>query len=138
MIVVDTSVWIDYFNGVPTSQAGWLDDLLGERVLVVGDLILAELLQGFAAEADARRALSLLEPLEFMEMAGRDVAIQSAANYRHLRRRGITVRKTEIHRGAMRNHRPAIKNHSAEMRKFPRPNEESRLGDKESHRGGEK
>lgn len=93
MIVVDTSVWIDYFNGVPAPQAGLLDNLLGERVLAVGDLILAELLRGFATEPDAKRALSLLEPLEFLEMAGRDVAIQSAANYRRLRRRGVTVRK---------------------------------------------
>ena len=94
MIVVDTSVWIDYFNGVPTPQADLLDDLLGRRVLAVGDLILAELLQGFATEGDANRALRLLEPLEFVTMAGRDVAIQSAANYRRLRRRGVTVRKT--------------------------------------------
>jgi predicted nucleic acid-binding protein len=94
VIVVDTSVWIDYFNGVPTPQAGLLDELLGERVLAVGDLILAELLQGFATDLDAKRALSLLDPLEFLEMAGRDVAIQSATNYRRLRRRGVTVRKT--------------------------------------------
>lgn len=94
MIVVDTSVWIDYFNGVPTPQAGLLDEILGKRVIAVGDLILAELLQGFATELDAKRALRLLEPLEFLEMAGRDVAIQSAANYRRLRRRGVTVRKT--------------------------------------------
>jgi predicted nucleic acid-binding protein len=94
VIVVDTSVWIDYFNGVPTPQVGLLDELLGERVLAVGDLILAELLQGFATEPDAKRALGLLEPLELLEMAGRDVAIQSAANYRRLRRRGVTVRKT--------------------------------------------
>jgi predicted nucleic acid-binding protein len=94
VIVVDTSVWIDYFNGVPTPQAGMLDQLLGEQVLAVGDLILVELLPGFATEPDARRALSLLEPLEFLDMAGRDVAIQSAANYRRLRRRGVTVRKT--------------------------------------------
>lgn len=92
--MVDTSVWIDYFNGVPTPQADLLDDLLGERVLAVGDLILAELLQGFSTELDARRALSLLDPLEFLAMAGRDVAIESAANYRRLRRRGVTVRKT--------------------------------------------
>jgi predicted nucleic acid-binding protein len=94
VIVVDTSVWIDYFNGVPTPQVDLLDELLGRRVLAVGDLILAELLQGFATEQDANRALRLLEPLEFVEMAGRDVAIQSAANYRRLRRRGVTVRKT--------------------------------------------
>lgn len=94
MIVIDTSVWIDYFNGVSTPQTRLLDDLLGERVLAVGDLILAELLQGFASEQDAKRALSLLDPLEFLEMAGRDVAIQSAAHCRRLRRRGVTVRKT--------------------------------------------
>ena len=94
MIIVDTSVWIDYFNGIPTPQANLLDDLFGERVLAVGDLILAELLQGFGTEADAKSALSLLEPLEFIEMAGREVAIQSAANYRRLRRRGVTVHKT--------------------------------------------
>ncbi len=94
MIVVDTSAWIDYFNGVSAPHAELVDELLGERVLAVGDLILAELLQGFTTEQDARRALSLLEPLAFLEMAGRDVAIQSAANYRRLRRRGVTVRKT--------------------------------------------
>jgi predicted nucleic acid-binding protein len=94
VIVVDTSVWIDYFNGVPTPQVDLLDELLGRRVLAVGDLILAELLQGFATEQDANRAIRLLEPLEFVEMAGRDVAIQSAAHYRRLRRRGVTVRKT--------------------------------------------
>ena len=94
MIVVDTSVWIDYFNGLELPHTGLLDALLGERTIAVGDLILAELLQGFDSERDAGRALSLLEPLEFLEMAGRDVAIQSATNFRRLRRRGITVRKT--------------------------------------------
>lgn len=94
MIVVDTSVWIDYFNGVPTVQSRLLDSLLDRDVLAIGDLILAELLQGFATDADARRALVLLEPLDFFEMAGRDVAIQSAADYRHLRSRGVSVRKT--------------------------------------------
>jgi hypothetical protein len=94
VIVVDTSAWIDYFNGVPAPHAELLDELLGKRMLAVGDLILAELLQGFTTEQDAKRALSLLEPLAFLEMAGRDVAIQSAANYRRLRRRGVTVRKT--------------------------------------------
>ena len=89
MIVVDTSAWIDYFNGVPAPHAELLDELLGKRVLAVGDLILAELLQGFATEQDAKRALNLLEPLAFLEMAGRDVAIQSAANHR--RSQGLTV-----------------------------------------------
>jgi len=94
VVVVDTSVWIDYFNGVVSQQTDRLDELLGEQLVVVGDLILAELLQGFETEADAMRALALLEPLEFVEMVGRDVAVESAANYRRLRRRGVTVRKS--------------------------------------------
>jgi predicted nucleic acid-binding protein len=94
MIVVDTSVWIDYFNGIPTVQSRLLDSLLDRDVLAIGDLILAELLQGFATDADAKRALVLLEPLDFLEMAGREVAIQSAADYRRLRSCGVTVRKT--------------------------------------------
>jgi len=94
VIVVDTSVWIDYFNGVQTPQVDRLDELLGEHLIAIGDLVLAELLQGFATESDAKRALALLEPLQFVAMAGRDVAIQSAAFYRRLRRVGVTVRKT--------------------------------------------
>jgi predicted nucleic acid-binding protein len=94
MILVDTSVWIDYFNGNKSWQTSLLDDLLGSSVLATGDLILAELLQGLASEADARKALQWLEPLEFFEMAGRGVAVESARNHRLLRRRGVTVRKT--------------------------------------------
>ena len=94
MVVVDTSVWVDYFNGVSSRQTDCLDRLLGERILIIGDLVLAELLQGFASDAHAAQALALLEPLEFAEMAGRDVAIESARNDRRLRRKGATVRKT--------------------------------------------
>jgi len=71
-----------------------LDGLLGERPLLMGDLILAELLQGFDNEADAQRVLDLLEPLECVAMVGRDVALESARNFRLLRRSGATVRKT--------------------------------------------
>ena len=94
MIVVDTSVWIDYFNGIDSRQTVLLDQLLGERPLVLGDLILAELMQGFGTETEAREVLELLEPLEFVEMVGREVALESARNFRRLRRRGATVRKT--------------------------------------------
>jgi predicted nucleic acid-binding protein len=94
VVVVDTTVWIDYFNGVRSPQVERLDRLLGERLLVIGDLILAELLQGFASDADAQQAVELLQPLEFAEMAGRDVAVESARNYRRLRSKGATVRKT--------------------------------------------
>jgi len=94
VIVVDTSVWIDYLNGIDSRQTVLLDALLGERPLLMGDLILAELLQGFDTETDARRVLDLLEPLECVAMVGRDVALESARNFRRLRRRGATVRKT--------------------------------------------
>ncbi|MCC7198906.1 MAG: PIN domain nuclease [Gammaproteobacteria bacterium] len=94
MIVVDTSVWVDYFNGRETPQVVRLDALLGERILIIGDLILAELLQGFADERDARRALNLLQALDQVQMVGGDVAVESARLYRLLRRKGVTIRKT--------------------------------------------
>ena len=94
MIVVDTSVWIDYFNGVATRETALLDALLGAEPIVIGDLILAEVLQGFRAEGDARKARTALDRLLFQPMVGRDVALASARNYRALRARGVTVRKT--------------------------------------------
>jgi predicted nucleic acid-binding protein len=94
MIVVDTSVWIDYFNGRPTPAANLLDSLLERERLAVGDLILAELLQGFRSDLDFRRALDFLSAFEFQTMVGREVAIDSARNYRRLRARGVSVRKT--------------------------------------------
>jgi predicted nucleic acid-binding protein len=94
MIVVDTSVWIDYFNGRPTPGANLLDSLLERERLAIGDLILAEVLQGFRSDLDFRRALEFLSAFEFQTMVGREVAIDSARNYRRLRARGVSVRKT--------------------------------------------
>jgi predicted nucleic acid-binding protein len=94
MIVVDTSVWIDYFNGRSTPSTNLLDSLLARERLAVGDLILAEVLQGFRSDLDFRRALEFLSAFEFQTMVGREVAIDSARNYRSLRARGISVRKT--------------------------------------------
>jgi hypothetical protein len=94
MIVVDTSVWIDFFNGRPTREADVLNELLGERLIVVGDLTMAEVLSGFRVDGDFRTAQSLLESCEFRPMVGKEVAIEAAGNYRLLRKRGITVRKT--------------------------------------------
>jgi hypothetical protein len=94
MVLVDTSVWIDFFNGVDTIEANELDVLLGSRRILTGDLILVELLQGFERDADHRRALELLSDVPYAGLVGRDVALQSARNYRRLRRIGITVRKT--------------------------------------------
>ena len=94
MILVDSSVWIDYFRGEATPQAEMLDALLGNEPLVVGDLILAEVLQGFQGERDFNQAKQLLMSFEIIEIAGRDVAIQAARNFRTLRGHGVTVRKT--------------------------------------------
>jgi predicted nucleic acid-binding protein len=94
MIVVDTSVWIDFFNGGSTREADMLNELLGERLIVVGDLTMTEVLSGFRADGDFRKAQSLLESCEFRPMVGKEVAIEAASNYRLLRKRGITVRKT--------------------------------------------
>ena len=94
MILVDSSVWIDYFNGVETRQTDRLEELLGSDLLLTGDIILAEVLQGFRNDRDFRRAKRALDALEFRTMLGRDVALKSAANYRALRAQGVTVRKT--------------------------------------------
>lgn len=94
MILVDTSVWIDYFNGRASPETDLLDLLLRTERLLTGDLILAEVLQGFRRDADFERARELLSTLEFSPMAGREIAIAAAQNYRKLRSEGITVRKT--------------------------------------------
>lgn len=94
MMVVDTSVWIDYFNGVPTPQTETLHDQLGQRHIVIGDLILTEVLQGFHHQRHFDQARSLLQSFPIVAMLGEALALQSAEHYRVLRRRGITVRKT--------------------------------------------
>ena len=95
MIVVDSSVWISYFSSsAQTPQTRVLDDLLGRERVVVGDLILAEVLQGFRSDRDYRDAKSLLASLDYRSMIGREIALMSAANYRRLRKKGITVRKS--------------------------------------------
>lgn len=94
MILVDSSVWIDYFRGTATPQTDKLDSLLGTEPLATGDLILAEVLQGFVRDRDFNQARKLLTSLVVMDLAGQDIAIQAERNFRALRERGITVRKT--------------------------------------------
>ena len=94
MILVDSSVWIDYFNGTGTSEAEKLDLLLGAEPLAIGDLILTEVLQGFDKDRDFSNARNLLTSLTIIEVGGRDIAIQAARNFRALRKLGVTVRKT--------------------------------------------
>ena len=94
MILVDSSVWIDYFRGVATPQSDRLDALLGAEPLAIGDVILTEVLQGFTSERAFERALRLMTSLSVVEIGGSQIAIQAARNYRTLRARGVTVRKT--------------------------------------------
>lgn len=94
MILVDSSVWIDYFQGAATAQTDELDRLLGQEPVAIGDLILTEVLQGFATERDFNTARRMLTSLTVVELGGREIAIQAARNFRTLRKLGITVRKT--------------------------------------------
>ncbi len=93
MILVDSSVWIDYFNGVDNRQTDTLNRTLGIKPVAVGDLILAEVLQGFRADKDYENAKLLFDDLIIFDLVGKDMAIRSADNFRILRKRGITVRK---------------------------------------------
>jgi predicted nucleic acid-binding protein len=94
LILVDSSVWIDYFNGAITPKTEKLNSLLDRELLAVGDLILTEVLQGFAKERDFEAAKDLLTSLIVITLGGRDIAIRSAQNFRLLREIGVTVRKT--------------------------------------------
>ena len=94
MIVVDASVWIDYFSGTSNREADALDSILGEEQVIVGDLTLTEVLSGFRRDRDFRLASELFDTCEYRSMVGRDIAIKAAGNYRTLRARGVTVRKT--------------------------------------------
>ena len=94
MILADTSVWIDYFNGKITTQTNLLDGLLDTELNLIGELIFTEVLQGFQYDRDYRQAKKLFESLAFMEMLGKEIAIKSADNYRFLRKKGVTIRKT--------------------------------------------
>jgi Predicted nucleic acid-binding protein, contains PIN domain len=94
VILVDSSVWIDFFRNRPTLQAEWLDLNLGVEGLVVGDLILAEVLQGFKDDKGFNEARRLLGQLEQLDIGGAALAIDAARNYRRLRSMGETVRGT--------------------------------------------
>jgi len=94
MILVDSSVWIDYFNGVKNEQTDFLHDGLGSQTFVTGDLILVEVLQGFKTEKAFKQANHIFTELFYFDMLGKEVALQAASHYRFLRKRGFTIRKT--------------------------------------------
>lgn len=94
MLLVDSTVWIDFFNGRVTPQTDYLDSQLDSTPILVGDLILAEVLQGFRKDDDFEIARLVLSKLDTTSLVNPVLAIQSARNYRLLRQKGITVRKT--------------------------------------------
>jgi predicted nucleic acid-binding protein len=94
MIFVDSSVLIDYFNGKENWQVEKLDEMLGKEVLVLGDYVLVEVLQGFKSDKDYSIAQNVLSSFPCFSICGEEIAIKSANNYRILRKKGITVRKT--------------------------------------------
>ena len=94
MILVDSSVWIDYFTGTDNKSTNTLHNILGLKPVAVGDLILIEVLQGFRHDKDYKTARALFEDVSIFEMLGTEMALKSADNFRALRKKGITVRKT--------------------------------------------
>ena len=94
MILVDSSVWIDFLRGSRTPQAEKLDALLGTTRIAVGDLILAEVLQGVRDEREFQQVRKMLDSFEQVDLAGHEMAVQAARNFRKLRDLGFTVRKT--------------------------------------------
>jgi predicted nucleic acid-binding protein len=94
LILVHSSIWIDYFNGAVTPKTDKLDRLLGQEPVAIGDLILTEVLQGFRSERDFDRARSLLLSLDTVQLAGTEISIEAARNFRRLRRLGVRIRKT--------------------------------------------
>ncbi len=111
MILVDTSVWIDYFNGAENPHTDLLDASIVEGSVVIGDLIFLEILQGIRNDDQYRRTKQSLLALDQYEMFGKEMAAKCADNYRALRKRGITVRKTAdviIATFCIENHLPLL------------------------------
>ena len=94
MIVVDTSVWIDFLNGRNTPHVGHLHASLGTEELAIGDLMLCEILQGLSSEGAAQDVERLLRSFHIVTMVDDSVAVAAARNFRSLRRKGITIRQT--------------------------------------------
>ena len=94
MILVDSSVWIDYFRSADTPQVALLDSLFGRSPLAVGDLIAAEVLQGIRDEREHKLVKKTFDAFDHIDLVGYGLAVKASENYRRLRAMGVTVRKT--------------------------------------------
>ena len=94
MIFVDTSVWIDFFNGKDSAEVQILDSALGTEAVAIGDLIALEILQGFKNDKDYKAAKEMMDSLTVYDLLGESAVYACAENYRALRKKGITIRKT--------------------------------------------
>ena len=94
MILVDSSAWIDYFNGAEIPETTLLDEFLATDTICIGDIILAEVLQGFRSDKDYKLAKAMLTELPIYQIMTPELALIGADNYRKLRKKGITVRKS--------------------------------------------
>ena len=115
MIVVDSSVWIDFLKGMDAPHVRRLDALLDTGEIFLGDLMLCEVLQGLENERAAQEVEQLLRPFPVVSMGGEAIAVAAARNFRFLRRRGVTVRKTIdmlIGTWCIENHAPLLHNDS--------------------------
>ncbi|NLT49943.1 MAG: PIN domain nuclease [Ignavibacteria bacterium] len=94
MILIDSSTIIDFFNGIENRQTSYLNDALGRENFIIGDIILAEVLQGFRTKNDFIKAKELLSDFPIYNLCGKEIAVKSTKNFRTLREKGITCRKT--------------------------------------------
>lgn len=94
MMLIDSSVWIDYFNARESAETDYLDNALINDIICLGDIVLAKVLQGFQHDRDYRTARDLLTALPVYQMLNPELALVGAENYRRLRKRGITIRKS--------------------------------------------
>ena len=94
MVIVDTTVWIDYLRGASNQETAWLDREMKQRRLGLTDLILCEVLQGVRDPGTFRQVHDELLRFHVFPTGGVDLATKAARNYRALRAEGHTVRKT--------------------------------------------
>ena len=94
MILVDTSVWVDYFNGIINRKTNNLDTILGNDIVITCDIILTEILQGFRNDKDYRIAKKHMDSIYYYQLINKDISIKAADNFRFLKTKGITLRKT--------------------------------------------